>query len=161
MEPTLDVVDDEHAMATWGRYLILVWRGAPTRARLEAQFDLIRRHAATLRVPMGVFAVMEEGSHPPQPEDLAFVNEALEAHASHVAAMVGALEARIGHVDVLRDSAERVAAQVASSFAVKACFDVDEACTWITRRMTPYVDDRRELAIAVEKVRRAIPSSRG
>lgn len=161
MEPTLDVVDDEHAMATWGRYVILVWRGTPTRPRLERQFELIRRHAAIVGARLGVFAVMEEGSHPPSPADLAFVGEGLDEPAAHVAAMVGAFEARGPHIEALRDSAERLAAHVAPYFAVRACFDVDEACTWITRRMTPYVDDRRELAVAVEKVRRAIPAPRG
>lgn len=160
MEPIVRFVDDEHAIATWDRYVILIWRGAPTRSRLEEQFETIQSHADAIGDRIGVVAVMEEGSPPPLPEDLAFIDRALQQRAHQIVAMGGAFEATEDNSEAVRDAAESLGASLGVCFPMRACFDVDEACAWLTRRMGDgHLEARRALAVAVETVRSAVDAA--
>lgn len=161
MEPVLHFADEAVAMAYHGPLLILVWRGAPTSARLVCALDLMRARAAALGSALGAVVLIEEGAPPPTPEALAFVAAKLEGDPPRMSAMAGVIEATGAQAAIVLEASEELSAAMGGHVALKTCFDLDEACAWLIHRMLPRAGSsaRRELAVAVEKVRAAIEPS--
>lgn len=162
---TVDLVlhrtDDEHAIASYGRFVVVIWRGMPTRARMEGGLEVVNAVYSAVGASLGMLAVMEEGSPPPLSVDLEWVKIGAAAVPGMIAGMAGVFESRDG-APPDHDAGEVMAAGLGSRIPMRVCFDVDEACTWLARRVTPDSADasaRRMLARAVETTRAAVVAS--
>jgi hypothetical protein len=156
----LHFADDAVAFGTCGPFVIAIWRGAPRRAHHEIALTLIADHARATGRAIGVVTVVEEGSPPPDAEDLPFLLARFEALAgSSIRAVAAAFEAVAESAD-LRNVAESVGGAFGKQVSVKMCFAPEEACAWILPRALPEAvpEDRVELAAAVEQIRSKILS---
>jgi hypothetical protein len=154
----LHFADEVFALATCGPYLIVVWRGAPDRPRLERLLALAEEHAKAIGGPIGMVGVIEEGSPPPDPDDAAFLVPRFETLAgTTVLAAAAVLEARTEAPD-LRAVAESLSGALGQHIVMKMCFAPEEACTWIIPRLVPQPEPslREELARSIEQTRASI-----
>lgn len=58
-------VDDVHVVGTWGRTLIQIWRGAPTKALTLEANRIADELVAASRVPASSLFIVESSSPPP------------------------------------------------------------------------------------------------
>ena len=157
MKFVLRVADDAVALATCGPFVIVIWRGVPTRARLEAGLALMEEHAAAIGPPIGVISVVEEGSPPPSTEDMVFIQSSFGMMSRVIAAMAGVFETT-GELEEARVAREMIGGAMGRRVELKQCFAVEEACTWIVPRIVPGAERPygRALARTIEKIRACI-----
>lgn len=130
----IEAADDAFALGEREGVAVLVWRGRPTRRRLERSvegFAEIVRRCSPARVSM--LAVIEERSAPPGLADMRFSAGAFDRFAHVLAASVAVLEERNGTLLVL-DALARVNALRRRPTPTKFCADVHEAATWLASR---------------------------
>jgi len=149
------VVDDAFAMGERGGVVILVWRGVPTRPRLERSVEAFGAIARRAQAPLSMFAVIEERSPSPALADLAFSARAFDRFADVLVASVAVLEERSTTSAVL-DALLAVHALRRRPAKTKFCADVREAAAWLAPRHPHTEPDeafRGALTAAVEAVR--------
>lgn len=151
--------DDGLAVGEYARVVVFVWRGPPTRHRLERVVDAFAAVAARLRGPLSVLAVIEASSPPPSLADLPYSATAFDTFADILAASVAVIEER-GAASVLFEAVASVQALRRRPSATKFCVDVSEAAAWLCTRH-PHGDAdpafRAGLIAAVEQIRESLP----
>ena len=147
--------DDAFAVGEHARVVVLVWRGRPTRARLERSVEAFGSIARRAQAPLSMFAVIEERSPPPAFANLAFSARAFDRFADVLVASVAVLEERSTTSAVL-DALSAVNALRRRPAKTKFCADVREAAAWLAPRhphTEPEAAFRAALIAAVEAVR--------
>jgi hypothetical protein len=158
VELVLHIADDAWAIATYGPCIIVVWRGQPTRRRIEAGFVTLRAHAEAVGAPVHIIVVIEDGSPAPGADDLPLVHDAFESVADRVATAVAVMETQDPAARDVKVAAEAVSGTMAPRIVTKLCFDTAEACAWLAPRRTraDSPPDRRALERIIERVRGSI-----
>lgn len=147
--------DDAFAVGEHARVVVLIWRGVPTRRRLERAVEAFGAIARRTQAPLSILAVIEERSPPPALADLGFSARAFDRFADMLVASVGVLEERTA-TSALLDAMSAVAALRRRPRPSKFCADVHEAAAWLAARH-PHMDTqsafRDALVASVEEVR--------
>ena len=146
-------------MGEYDRVVVLVWRGSPTRRRLEHAVEDFAAIAQRTPGPLSLLAVIEERSPPPSLADLAYSATAFDRFAGILVASIAVLEERHA-TSALLDAVAWVQSRRRRPTATKFCVDAGEAATWLSPRH-PHVDPdpifRTGLVAAVEQIRATLP----
>lgn len=138
------------------RIVAAIWRGEPTRERLERSFDVTARAMERAGHGVGLVVIVEPGSPPPEPDSLPWVAGVLDELDS-LAAIAVVLEER---TDLLVDTAASIHSMTRPSRQpLKVLADADEAVVWLLRRLdpTPSASSRIAVRAWIESLRAALP----
>lgn len=139
LEP--EYLDEAVALGEYDRVVILVWRGAPTRARLERVVQGFGDIAARVSGRVSMLAVIEATSPAPRLEDLVFSATAFDRYAAVTAATAAVLEDR-ATTSVILDATAQVNSLRRRPTPSKFCADVREAVAWLAIRHPHESSDR-------------------
>lgn len=154
----IEVSDDAFAVGEHARVVVLIWRGAPTRPRIERVIDAFEAIVRRAQASVSMLVVLEERSPPATFPNIVLSARTFDRFADVLEAWVTVLEQRTGTSAVL-DALSAVHALRRRPTPTKFCADVSEAAAWLAPRHPHTEPDeafRGALIEAVEAVRAAL-----
>lgn len=151
--------DDSVACGLFAGVFIAVWCGAPTLerlARVVADCDLLTEGSTG---ELAILAVIEEGSPPAGPREIAFSVRMFDARP-RITHSLAVLEGRDPWLASTLDAVAQVAAGRRRAPRTKLCTDVREAAVWLSSRHPHGLSVaafRDGLLDAIERVRSLAP----
>lgn len=153
-------VDEAMGCARRGPLFVIVWRGAPTRERMQRSVDAYDATARRDGAPPAMLAVIEEGSPPPLPRDFVWI--ACQHDDRAIAAAAAVLDGRDPWFSSMLDAVLSLLTKRRLAHVSKVCSDVSEAAAWLATRIAhpgPLAAFRGAARETVEEVRRAMDAS--
>ncbi len=159
MRVEIDEADGCFAVGTQGSVVLMLWRGAATRAQLAAASALVARHIGTTGQKVAVLTVIEPGAPPPDDPERQAVGGWMRELAPSIVAQALVLEGGGDDAEQVLNVGMRIDELRGVRMNEKFCFGAREAAVWIVGRCEAEgipAPTRDELVRGVEELRAAI-----